>query len=80
MITVEEGVQGGFGSRVLGILSEQGRFDKGLAVRNLTMPDRFLDHSSAEQQLKDSGLDSEGILNKIISVIAQDGKKWSALA
>jgi 1-deoxy-D-xylulose-5-phosphate synthase len=36
---VEEGCAGGFGSRVLSLLSDEGFLQRGLRVRSLTIPD-----------------------------------------
>ncbi|MBM3514996.1 MAG: 1-deoxy-D-xylulose-5-phosphate synthase [Alphaproteobacteria bacterium] len=61
LITVEEGSQGGFGAAVLTYLASSGRLDRGLKVRTLTMPDRFLDHAKPEEQIDAAGLSAYSI-------------------
>ena len=42
LITIEEGSIGGFGSHVMQLLAERGIFDKGLKMRSMILPDKFL--------------------------------------
>src|SRR4029079_10588761 len=45
LITVEEGSSGGFGALVLHALAREGLLDRGLKVRTLTLPDRFIEQN-----------------------------------
>lgn len=61
VVTLEESMlSGGFGSAVL-----EAANDEGLDIRPLVrmgVPDRFVEHGSREEELKDVGLDVEGIV------------------
>ena len=61
LITVEQGAAGGFGAHVLHHLANSGGLDNGLAVRTLTLPDRFIDQASPAQMYADAGLTAEDI-------------------
>ncbi len=61
LVTVEEGAEGGFGSVVMHCLARNGVFDRGLAVRNICLPDRFIDQASPEDMYKAAGLSAEDI-------------------
>ena len=56
LITVEQGSVGGFGAMVLHDLANQGGLDRGLAVRTMTLPDRFIDHAAPQAMYEDAGL------------------------
>jgi len=62
LVTIEEGAVGGFGAHVLEFLSNGGLMDRGLKVRTLTLPDRFLDHDKPEKMYQAAGLDAAGIV------------------
>ena len=61
LITVEQGAVGGFGAMVLHALAGEGAFDKGLAIRTLTLPDHFIDQASPEAMYAAAGLDAASI-------------------
>jgi 1-deoxy-D-xylulose-5-phosphate synthase len=61
LITVEQGAQGGFGAMVLHHLANTGMLDAGLAVRTLTLPDRFIDHASPAQMYAEAGMTANDI-------------------
>ena len=46
LITIEEGAVGGFAAHVLSFLAKEGALDKGLKVRPMFLPDRFIAHGS----------------------------------
>jgi 1-deoxy-D-xylulose-5-phosphate synthase len=71
LVTVEEGASGGFGSQVLGLLAEIGAFDRGLKVRTLTLPDRFLEHDSPAVQLAAAGLDARSIVASVLGALGR---------
>ncbi len=56
LLTVEQGAEGGFGSLVLHALARMGVFDRGLAVRNLCLPDRFIEQASPAEMYADAGM------------------------
>ena len=60
---------GGFGAFVLQALAENGALDRGLKVRNLTLPDIFQDHDKPEAMYADAGLDAEGILRASLAAL-----------
>ncbi|HET7718154.1 MAG TPA: 1-deoxy-D-xylulose-5-phosphate synthase [Bauldia sp.] len=69
LITVEEGSVGGFGSHVLHHLATSGALDRGLKVRPLAMPDRFVDHDKPERQYAAAGLDAAGIVAAVFGAL-----------
>jgi 1-deoxy-D-xylulose-5-phosphate synthase len=72
LLTVEEGSVGGFGSHVLQLLAERGVLDRGLKVRPLVLPDRFLDHDKPEVMYARAGLDAAGIVAKVFEALGKD--------
>ena len=56
LITVEQGAGGGFGAQVLQHLANSGGLDRGLAVRTMTLPDRFIEQASPAAMYADAGL------------------------
>jgi len=61
LITVEEGAIGGFASHVLSFLAEDGRLDRGLKVRPMVLPDRFIDQDSPAKMYDEAGLNAPQI-------------------
>ena len=62
LVTVEEAASaGGFGAMVLQVLANEGALDRGLKVRNLALPDRFIEHDKPERQLIEAGLHAGAI-------------------
>jgi 1-deoxy-D-xylulose-5-phosphate synthase len=63
LVTVEDNVRlGGAGSAVNELLAAHQR---NVAVLNLGLPDRFVEHASRAEQLAECGLDSAGILRSV---------------
>jgi len=63
LVTVEDNVRiGGAGSGVNELLVQR---QHNVAVLNLGLPDRFVEHASRSEQLAECGLDSAGILRAI---------------
>ncbi len=56
LITIEEGAIGGFGTQVLHFLAQNGLLDRGIKVRPMVLPDRFLDHDKPQLQYETAGL------------------------
>ena len=74
LITVEEGAMGGFGSLVMYELARRGAFDKGLILRNLCLPDRFIDQASPSEMYADAGMRAEDIVATIRNALAGNAK------
>lgn len=72
LVTVEEGSVGGFGSHVLRFLAESGALDKGLKVRTMVLPDRFIDHGKPEQMYEAAGLSAPGIVATVLSALGRE--------
>jgi 1-deoxy-D-xylulose-5-phosphate synthase len=69
LITIEEGSIGGFGSHVFQLLSERGIFDKGLKIRSMILPDRFIDQDTPDNMYKAAGLDAQTIEQKVLDAL-----------
>ena len=69
LITIEEGSIGGFGSHIFQALSERGIFDKGLKIRSMILPDRFIDQDTSENMYKAAGLDAQAIEQKALDAL-----------
>ncbi len=80
LITIEEGARGGFGSYVLGELSESGRLDGHIKVRNLVLPDRFIDHDTPQNMYKQAGLDAQAIVEKAFEALGRNKAETAFLA
>ena len=64
LITIEQGAQGGFGAMVLHYLANSGGLEHGLAIRTLTLPDRFIEQASPASMYKDAGLTAQDIAER----------------
>ncbi len=69
IITVEQGARGGFGAHVLHHLAEKGALDRGLRIRTMTLPDRFIDQASPADMYADAGLTASHIAAKAIEAL-----------
>jgi len=65
LVTVEDGSVGGFGSHVLDHVVNNGLAHAGLALRTLTLPDRFQDHDDPQRQYDEAGLNAASIARVI---------------
>ena len=72
MITVEEGSIGGFGSHVLHELARLGALDRGLKIRTLMLPDRFIDHGKPEAMYEEAGLAAGNIVTTALTLLGMD--------
>ena len=61
LITIEQGSKGGFGAMVLHELANTGQLDEHLAVRTMTLPDRFIDQAAPDAMYADAGLTAADI-------------------
>jgi len=69
LITVEEGSVGGFGSQVLQYLAMAGLLDRGLKVRPLALPDRFIDQAAPRRQYDLAGLNAPQIVATALAAL-----------
>src|SRR3954451_9268366 len=69
LITIEEGAIGGFGSHVLQLLAERGVLDRGLKIRPMILPDRFLDQDKPERMYAQAGLDAKSIVAQVFEAL-----------
>jgi 1-deoxy-D-xylulose-5-phosphate synthase len=72
LVTIEEGAIGGFGAYVLQALCEHGLMERGLRVRCMTLPDRFIDQDSPSAMYAQAGLDAKGIVAKVFEALGKD--------
>ena len=61
LITIEQGSQGGFGAMVLHYMAGEGLLDGDIAVRTMTLPDRFIDQAAPDAMYADAGLTATDI-------------------
>lgn len=67
LITLEEGVIGGFGSAVTQLLSQNGYFDQGnLKFRAMFMNDEFIEQNSIDEMQNESGIGVQNIVDLVI--------------
>jgi 1-deoxy-D-xylulose-5-phosphate synthase len=67
VVTIENGtILGGFGSAVLEFLNEKGYQTR---VKRLGIPDRFVEHGSQDELYKECGLDVQGIVQTVKTII-----------
>lgn len=70
LVTLEENVQsGGFGEHVLEFMNTNG--DGSMEVLNIAIPDIYVEHGNVELLRKETGIDADGIIGKIIDRKAQ---------
>jgi 1-deoxy-D-xylulose-5-phosphate synthase len=72
LITVEEGAVGGFGSFVLQHLAGEDLLERGLKVRQMVLPDVFIDHDKPEKMYELAGLDASGIVATVLSTLGRE--------
>ncbi len=72
LVTIEEGAIGGFGSYVLQSLALGGQLDRGLTIRPMVLPDRFIDHDKPPLQYEQAGLDSRSIVATALQALGID--------
>ena len=73
MITIEEGSIGGFGSHVLNfIVNHKLDIHKKLVIETIELPDHFIDHDTPENMYSFAKMNSNNIVNRILSRL----KSW----
>ena len=79
MITIEEGSSGGFGAHVLMHLAERGILDNGFKVRNLYLPDIFIQQGDANDMYAQAGLNSENIVKTALRVFGINNNEFKVI-
>ena len=74
LITLEQGATGGFGAQVLHYLANSGGLDHGIAVRTMTLPDRFIDQASPAVMNAEAGLLAADIV-RVVAGAYQPGRQ-----
>jgi len=69
---VEEGSSGGFGAMVLQALAREGLLDRGLKVRTLHLPDRFIEQNKPQAMYAEAGLDARGIVAAVFTALGRE--------
>ena len=72
LITIEEGAVGGFASHVMQFLATEGMFDKGLKIRPMVLPDRFLDQDTPEKMYAAAHLDARSIVATALNALGRE--------
>jgi 1-deoxy-D-xylulose-5-phosphate synthase len=72
LITIEQGSKGGFGAMVLHYLANSGLLDGKLAVRTMTLPDRFIDQASPAAMYVDAGLTAVDIAASAMQAVGKN--------
>ena len=71
LITIEEGSILGFGGLVMHHLAMRGLLDRGLKIRPMCLPDRFIDHESPRKQYDEAGLNAPQIVATALAALGQ---------
>ena len=71
LVTVEQGAMGGFGAMVLQAMAAEGLLDRGLKVRGMYLPDRFIDQAGPDEMYADAGLNAQGIVATVRSALGR---------
>ncbi len=72
LVTVEEGSIGGFGSHVLRFLADSGLLDRGLKVRTMVLPDKFIEHGKPDAMYEQAGLTANGIVTTVLGALGRE--------
>ena len=79
IVTIEENVlSGGFGSAVLRLIQESGMHD--VWVKNVGIPDEFVEHGTQAILRSKYGLDAEGIVRRVLEMFRDHGSDESIKA
>jgi 1-deoxy-D-xylulose-5-phosphate synthase len=78
LFTIEEGAVGGFSAHVMQALSEHGVLDKGMVLRSMVLPDRFIEQDTPKAMYAAAGLDQKAIVAKIVHIWSQTVSRTAA--
>ena len=79
ILTVEEGSSGGFGAHVLLFLAENGYLDDGLKIRNLYLPDVFIQHGDMDNMYEQAGLVSDNIVKTALIALGINDSEFKII-
>ena len=69
LITIEEGVVGGFGSHVMQYLTDNSLLKINSNIQTIVFPDKFIDHAKPEEMYKSANMDALSIVKRIVKFI-----------
>jgi len=72
LITIEEGVAGGFATQVTHSLIEGGHLDGAVKFRPLVMTDKFIQHEDSTKQYALAGLDAATIVGTALTALGKE--------
>ncbi|MBK5933457.1 1-deoxy-D-xylulose-5-phosphate synthase [Rhodovulum imhoffii] len=78
LVTVEHGSEGGFGAKVLHWLARSGWLDRGIPVRTMTLPDRFIHQASPARMYVDAGMSADDIAATALNALGVASGKFGA--
>ncbi|MGD9502782.1 MAG: 1-deoxy-D-xylulose-5-phosphate synthase [Methyloceanibacter sp.] len=79
LVTVEEGSSGGFGANVLQALARDGLLDRGLRLRTLFLPDRFIEQNKPQAMYVEAGLDAAAIVAAVFAALGKEREAAEAI-
>ena len=69
LITIEEGVIGGFGSHVMQHLTDNNLLKINSNIQSIVFPDKFIDHATPDTMYKNANMDALSIVKRVIKLI-----------
>ena len=69
LITIEEGVVGGFGSHVMQYLTDNSLLKINSNIQSIVFPDKFIDHATPDTMYKNANMDALSIVKRVIKLI-----------
>ena len=69
LITIEEGVVGGFGSHVMQHLTDNNLLKINSNIQSIVFPDKFIDHATPDTMYKNENMDALSIVKRVIKLI-----------
>ena len=69
LITIEEGVVGGFGSHVMQYLTDNNLLKINSNIQTIVFPDKFIDHAKPDEMYKSANMDALSIVKRILKFI-----------
>ena len=69
LITIEEGVVGGFGSHVMQHLTDNSLLKINSNIQSIVFPDKFIDHATPDAMYKSANMDALSIVKRVTKLI-----------
>jgi len=69
LITIEEGVVGGFGSHVMQYLTDNSLLKINSNIQSIVFPDKFIDHATPDAMYKSANMDALSIAKRVTKLI-----------